>query len=141
VSDRTLTSRDATERHVRGFFEAMDAGDFDRVAGYFDENTRWVIQAKDLPGAGTHVGWTAISKVILGDVRATLFEDGDPQSDIYNVLIDGDRALVEFVGRGRLRSGKDYENTYAFCFELDGEVFRTVREYMDSHYVATTLLS
>ena len=136
MSENTLITRNEIEGHVRGFFEAMDACDLTKVADYFDEGTSWTINAAGLPGNGTTVGWTEISRAIVGEVRETVFEPGDPKADIHHVLVDGQRAVVEMTARGRLRSGGQYENRYAFVFELDGTKFRNIREYMDSHYVA-----
>jgi ketosteroid isomerase-like protein len=132
-------TRDDIERHVRGFFEAMDSGDLDKVAPYFDERTTWTVHAAGLPGDGSRVGWDAIVRDIVGEVRETVFEPGDPKADIHAVLVDGDRVAVEMTARGRLRSGGDYENHYVFIFELDDARFREVREYMDSHYAATNV--
>ena len=56
---------------------------------------------------------------------------------ITNVLTDGRWIAVEAVGRGRFRNGPEYENRYSFWVEVDGRTIRTIREYMDSHYVAT----
>jgi ketosteroid isomerase-like protein len=130
-----LTRHDI-ENHVRGFFEAMDSGDLEKVAPYFDEHTSWTVSAAGLPGDGTRVGWEAIVRDIVGEVRQTVFEHGDPKADIQGVLVDGQRAAVEMTARGRLRSGGHYENHYVFIFELEGTTFREVREYMDSHYAA-----
>jgi ketosteroid isomerase-like protein len=136
MSAAAIHSRDEVEKHVRGFFEAMDSGDLEKVAPYFDDATSWTVYASGLPGDGTRVGWDAIVRDIVGDVRETVFEPGDPKADIHAVFVDGPRAAVEMTARGRLRSGGQYENHYVFIFELQGTKFREVREYMDSHYVA-----
>jgi ketosteroid isomerase-like protein len=136
MSAAAIHSRDEVEKHVRGFFEAMDSGDLGNVAPYFDDATSWTVHASGLPGDGTRVGWEAIVRDIVGDVRETVFEPGDPKADIHAVFVDGPRAAVEMTARGRLRSGGQYENHYVFIFELEGTKFREVREYMDSHYVA-----
>src|SRR5215210_5998717 len=139
MSEPALDTRDNLEKHVRGFFEAMDSGDLEKVAPYFDGATSWTVHASGLPGDGTRVGWDAIVRDIVGAVRETVFEPGDPKADIHAVFVDGPRAAVEMTARGRLRSGGQYENHYVFIFELEGTKFREVREYMDSHYVATNV--
>jgi ketosteroid isomerase-like protein len=136
MSQVTTLGRDQIEDHVRGFFAAMDASDLTKVAAYFDEHTRWTVNAAGLPGDGTTVGWEAIARDIVGAVRETVFAPGDPKAEIHTVLVDGQRAALEMTARGQLRSGGRYENHYVFIFELDGTRFREVREYMDSHYVA-----
>ena len=66
-----------------------------------------------------------------------MFEPGQPTVEITNVLTDGRWIAVEAVGRGRFRNGPEYENRYSFWVEVDGRTIRTIRGYMDSHYVAT----
>ena len=128
-------SADATEERVREFFATLSTGDLDRVGPFFDERSTWTVCATEIPGAGTHTGRHAIIEEFLRPVRG-LFEPGQPKVELTNLLATGDRAAVEATGRGRFRSGAGYENRYSFWLVLDGRTIRSIREYMDSHYVA-----
>jgi hypothetical protein len=45
--------------------------------------------------------------------------------------------MCESRGTGTLRDGRSYNNRYAWSIDVrDGGIF-AIREYMDSHYVAT----
>ena len=45
--------------------------------------------------------------------------------------------MCESRGMGTLRDGRPYNNRYAWSIDVrDGRIF-AIREYMDSHYVAT----
>jgi hypothetical protein len=49
----------------------------------------------------------------------------------------GDTVMCESRGMGTLCDGRPYNNRYAWSIEVrDGKIF-AIREYMDSHYVAT----
>jgi len=123
------------EALVRSFFETLSSGDLDRVASFFDEESVWTVCATGIPGAGTHRG-KAIVEEFLRPVRG-MFEPGQPKVELTNLLVGGPWVAVEAVGGGRFRGGPAYENHYAFWVEVQGPRIRTIREYMDSHYVAT----
>jgi ketosteroid isomerase-like protein len=125
---------DRNEELVRSFFETLSSGDLDRVAGFFDGDSEWTVVATGIPGAGTHRG-RAIVDEFLRPVRG-MFEPGEPRVELVNMVAAGRWVAVEAIGRGRFRSGTPYENRYCFWLEIDGRVVRTLREYMDSQYVA-----
>jgi ketosteroid isomerase-like protein len=123
------------EEFVRSFFETLSSGDLDRLASFFDAESAWTVCATGIPGAGTHQG-SAIIEEFLRPVRG-MFEPGEPKVELTNLLAAGRWVAVEARGRGRFRNGPRYENRYSFWVEVDGQKIRTIREYMDSHYVAT----
>jgi len=126
---------DRDEELVRSFFATLSTGDLERVATFFDADSTWTVCATDIPGAGTHVG-AAIVEEFLRPVRG-MFEPGQPKVEVTNVVSAGGWVAVEATGRGRFRSGVPYENRYAFWLEVAGGRIRTIREYMDTLYVAT----
>jgi ketosteroid isomerase-like protein len=120
---------------VRTFLETLSSGDLDRVAPLFEPDAIWTVCASGIPGAGSHHGG-AIFEEFLGPVRG-LFEPGQPKVEVTNLVAQGSWVAVEATGRGRFRNGTDYENHYSFWIEVSGDLIRTVREYMDSQYVAS----
>lgn len=120
---------------VRAFFEALSSGDLERTGSFFDDETVWTVCAVGIPGAGAHRGRRAIVEDFLRPVRG-LFEPGEPKIELTNVVAEGRWVAVEAIGRGRFLDGRSYENQYSFWVEVDGQTIRTIREYMDSHYVA-----
>jgi len=126
---------DRDEELARAFFTTLSIGDLDRVAAFFDADSTWTVCATAIPGAGTHRG-RAIVEEFLGPVRG-LFEPGQPKVEVTNVVSAGGWVAVEAIGRGRFRNGTPYENRYAFWLEVEGATIRTIREYMDTQYVAT----
>ena len=66
-----------------------------------------------------------------------MFAPGDPKTTVHTIASNGDFVMCESRGLGKLADGRTYDNRYAWALELkDGLVWR-IREYMDSHYIAT----
>jgi ketosteroid isomerase-like protein len=66
-----------------------------------------------------------------------LFVSGDPKTTVDRMVSTGDNVMCESRGSGKLRDGREYNNRYAWSIDVrDGRIF-AIREYMDSHYVAT----
>jgi len=131
----------AVERNealVRSFLETLSTGDLDRLAPFLHEDATWTVCARVIPGAGTHRGRRVILEEFLRPVRG-MFAPGEPKVTPTNVVANGRWVAVEAIGRGHFRTGTPYENQYSFWIEVDGGAIRTVREYMDSHYVATVV--
>ena len=124
---------------VRSFFATLSSGDLARLAEFFDDRSAWHICATGIPGAGVHTGRKGIIDEFLAPVRG-MFEPGDPKVAIANLIADGDLVAVEATGRGRFLDGRVYENRYAYWIEVDGSTIRTIKEYMDSAYVASLAL-
>ena len=135
--------------HVRGgsderrarthFFETLSTGDLERVRPLFHEDATWrswpaAFRRRDarrarrdrrrVPGAGTR------------DVRS-----GDPKVVIDNLIAEGSLVAVEARGQGRFADGREYNNRYAFVLELEGGLIRSLREYLDSFYISTLVLT
>ncbi len=120
---------------VRRFFATLSTGDLDRVATFFDDHSTWTVCAIEIPGAGTHRG-RAIIDEFLRPVRG-MFAPGQPKVEVTNMISANGWVAVEATGRGQFLSGTPYENRYSFWLEVDGGTIRTIREYMDTHYIAT----
>ena len=120
---------------MRSFFETLSSGDLEGVRGFFDDESTWFIVATGIPGAGAHTGASAIVDGFLAPVRG-LFEPGEPKVEIRNLIADGDLVAVEATGRGRFLDGRVYDNRYSYWIEVDGGKIRSIKEYMDSSYVA-----
>ena len=123
------------ETVVRTFFTTLSSGDLVRLRTFFDGASTWEIVATGIPGAGRHTGPEEIIDVFLEPVRA-MFEPGDPKVDVLQLVADGDRVAVEATGKGRFLDGRPYDNRYAYWIVVDGALIRSIKEYMDSSYVA-----
>jgi ketosteroid isomerase-like protein len=123
---------------VEDFFATMGRADWDRLRGeLLADGASWTMMAPSLAGGPTLDSADAI--VGFFSAGGAVFENGGPEVTINRILVDGDSAAVEAVGTGRLHNGNTYANVYHFAVDTqDGRVV-AVREYMDSHHVATVM--
>ena len=66
-----------------------------------------------------------------------MFVPGDPKTVVDTIVSSGDFVMCESRGIGKLADGREYSNRYAWVVVLKDGLVHTIREYMDSHYVAT----
>jgi ketosteroid isomerase-like protein len=135
VSDTTTDVRAL----VSEFFATMGRGDFDRLRSEFlSDGSSWTMMAPSLQG-GAPVMDSGDAIVGFFSAGGEVFVGGGPEVTINRILVDGDSAAVEAVGNGKLHNGNDYANVYHFAIDTkDGRIL-AVREYMDSHHVATVM--
>jgi len=91
---------------------------------------------ENIPGAGVHRPRDYIVDQFLAPVRG-MFAAGDPKTTVNTICSRGDFVMIESRAIGKIADGRTYDNRYAWAIEIkDGLVWR-IREYMDSHYIAT----
>ena len=86
------------------------------------------------PGERFTAGRDAIVDDFLGPVRAR-FVDGDPKVSVQTVFGSGNLVAAETHADGTMGDGSEYHNRYAWIIEVDGDLVRAVREYMDTAHV------
>jgi alkylation response protein AidB-like acyl-CoA dehydrogenase/ketosteroid isomerase-like protein len=118
---------------MRRFFAALSTGDFGAIGEFFGDDSVWQVSnvARRHP---SQRGRQAIIEDFLRPVREGLFEPGDPKIEVVRMMADGDWVATEAIGRGTLRNGKAYENSYVFVAQVRGERVQFLREYMDTAY-------
>jgi ketosteroid isomerase-like protein len=126
------------ERLVMRFFEVLSAGDLEAVRDLLHEEATWKPQIRDVPGAGMHCGKKGIVDDFLRPIRA-MFRPGDPKVIVDTLASKGNLVIAEARGIGKIADGRNYENLYAWAFDLKDGKIHAIREYMDSHYVINLL--
>jgi len=127
-----------SERLVLRFFEVLSAGDLEAVRDLLHEDATWKPQIRDVPGAGVHRGKKGIVDDFLRPIRG-LFRPGDPKVIVDTIASKGSLVIAEARGIGKVADGRDYQNLYAWAFDLKADKIFAIREYMDSHYVINLL--
>lgn len=133
-----IDATNENEQLVLDFFTTLSTGDLQKLATFIDPDTTWTPMIENVPGAGTHTG-KAICEEFLAPVRG-LFVDGDPKVHVDSIVSSGSKVMCETRGVGKLRSGRSYNNLYAWAFQIEGGRIKAIREYMDSHYVMTNIV-
>ncbi|MET0280013.1 MAG: nuclear transport factor 2 family protein [Steroidobacteraceae bacterium] len=132
----TAIARTAQEQLVLDFFRILSSGELEAIRATLHPEAQWRPMVENIPGAGVHGPRDYIVDQFLGPVRG-MFAPGDPKTTVHSIVSAGDFVMCESRGLGKLADGRIYDNRYAWALELkDGLVYR-IREYMDSHYIAT----
>jgi ketosteroid isomerase-like protein len=126
------------ERVVSDLFEAMRAGDGDRVGALLAEDVTWTFPGT-LPWSGQHVGKEAVFSDLLA-VTGPYFEPGNLGIEMHNLLSDGGLVVAEYTGRNLTKTGRQYENEYVFVVEVADGLIRHIRTYGDTLYMKDTIL-
>jgi uncharacterized protein len=126
------------ERLVLKFFEVLSAGDLEAVRNLLHDEVTWKPQIRDVPGAGVHRGKKGIVDDFLRPIRG-MFRPGDPKVIVDTIASKGSLVIAEARGIGKIADGRDYDNLYAWAFDLREGKILAIREYMDSHYVINLL--
>ena len=131
-----LRAGTAQEELVLEFFRILSTGDLEAIRATLHPDATWQPMVEGIPGAGIHGPRDKIVDGFLAPVRG-LFVAGDPKTTVDRMVSSGDTVMCESRGVGTLLDGRAYSNRYAWSIEVrDGKIF-AIREYMDSHYVAT----
>jgi ketosteroid isomerase-like protein len=132
------TKETRNERLVRKFLATLSTGDLEKLRRQLHENASWEATAKTIPGAGITRGRDKIIDEFLAPIRG-LFVPGDPKINVQRIFSKGKWVAVESESLGKLANGNDYQNRYAWIFEIrDGKIF-ALREYMDTAYILKQL--
>jgi ketosteroid isomerase-like protein len=131
----TVIAKNANEQLALDFFAALSTGDLEKLRPFIDADSVWEPMVKDIPGAGRYQG-NAIIDDFLAPVRG-MFAEGDPKVFPQTIFSDGDLVCVESYSLGKLPDGRTYDNRYCWTFRMNNGKIGLLREYMDSHYVAT----
>ena len=130
------TAKTTQEQIVLDFFRILSSGELEAIRKTLHPDAQWRPMVENIPGAGVHGPRDFIVDQFLAPVRG-MFAPGDPKTTVHSIVSSGDLVMCESRGQGKLQDGRVYDNRYAWAIELkDGLVYR-IREYMDSHYVAT----
>ena len=130
------TAKTSQEQIVLDFFRILSSGELEAIRKTLHPDAQWRPMVENIPGAGVHGPRDVIVDQFLAPVRG-MFAPGDPKTTVHSIVSSGDLVMCESRGQGKLPDGRGYDNRYAWAIELkDGLVYR-IREYMDSHYVAT----
>jgi ketosteroid isomerase-like protein len=127
---------DEVEQHrcdlVRDLFARLSDGDLETLRLLFHRDATWEVM-RAVPRERLAAGRDAIVDELLTPVRGR-FVDGDPKVTVRTVFASGRFVAAETLADGTMLDGSEYHNRYAWIIEFDGDLVRSVREYMDTAY-------
>jgi len=123
----------SSEQDVRGFFAALAAGEWDRLAEVLDEDV-----VLEFPGdrfGGRFAGRRRVMVFLRQNQR--LFRGG-LHFTVRWAGTCGDRVVAEWTNRGVTREGKDYANRGVTVFVMrEGRVVE-IHDYLDTERLVRT---
>ncbi|MGW3045423.1 nuclear transport factor 2 family protein [Kitasatospora sp. NPDC001159] len=125
---------------VTDYVTLLAAGELDAAIALFAEDATWTYPG-GLALSRTWRGKQEIFGEFLGQVGALFAADGLPTITLTHVLADGPQAVAAWTTVGKAANGAAYENRCLGVFTVENGRITAVREYLDTHHVAQTLLA
>jgi uncharacterized protein (TIGR02246 family) len=120
------------------YVEAVRDGDAETIAASFAEDATWLYPGS-LPISGLWKGREAIVADFLGGMGRYLDPSAPVVIGLVNVFSEGDQVLAEWTSQATAANGATYDNRCAAVFTVRDGKITSVREYADTHHVATVL--
>jgi uncharacterized protein len=135
TAGNTLTSATpaVTAEYVRNVFRGLETGDGAAFFEHVADDVDWTVMGTH-PLAGHY---TSKAAFIAGtfDKLAGVLRDG-AQLTVEDLLVNGDRAVVELRSGATAKNGMRFDNRYCWIVDFRGDVIVRVRAYLDSAMVA-----
>lgn len=129
-----MSEVEANKRATLAFFEAMQRGDADAIAGTYSDDGRVVTMGNTLISGSR--GKDEIRQFAHGILDT--FPEGLAFT-LLNITAEADRVAVEATASGRHVSGREYRNHYHFLLRWrDGKLLE-LKEFMDTEAVTDIL--
>jgi uncharacterized protein (TIGR02246 family) len=121
---------------MEGVFAQMAAGNGQAFMDVLADDARWTVSGSG-PWSRTYEG----KQAIVDELMRPLFRQfaDEYRARATRVIADGDVVVVEARGQVTTKSGRPYNQSYCYVFELaDGRV-RALTEYIDTELVSQVL--
>ncbi len=129
-------TRSEMDALASGYFDAVCAGDADRLGAIFADDVRWCVpQGAIEPYAGVHEGAERIIGMMLGATEGA-FVPGSQHFEVRSTLIEGELVCKETRMTAESPDGRRYENDYTFFFVVREGRIVEIREHVDTRYAA-----
>lgn len=122
------------------YVEAVRDGDTETIVASFAEDATWLYPGS-LPMSGLWEGRDAIINDFLGGMGRYLDGSAPVVIGLVNAFADGDQVLAEWTSKATAAGGATYDNRCAAVFTVRDGKITSVREYADTHHVATVLFA
>lgn len=130
-------SIDQNKTTVREFWNDMNRGDLDAQLALCSDEVVFTVSGTT-GASGVNDGKPAVRRHL--ENFASLVEPG-ARMDVRELIAEGDVVLCLSDGTMQGRTGKDYNNSYAFVFRFRGGMIDGITEYLDTVLVETALFN
>ncbi|MCE2390221.1 MAG: nuclear transport factor 2 family protein [Proteobacteria bacterium] len=126
-----MGSEGENKERVRAFFEALSAGDAERLRELMLPDVRWVVPEGAAMLGGTHAGAEDVIAKMAAAVGQT-FRPGSNRAQIRLMLAEDEAVMAETRITATHTDGRRYENRYVFVFEFRDGRIAELREHVDT---------
>jgi ketosteroid isomerase-like protein len=114
---KTAGNPEAIRASVRQLMQSMLAGDLDGMRARLSQDVVWHVPPSSAPRYSSLEGIDTLLD-FLRSAAGLYYEPGSLRMEPVLEAAEGDSCLVLTRIRARTRTGRDYENLYAFGFRL-----------------------
>jgi uncharacterized protein len=115
---------------VRKYLSHQMKFEIDEAFEYVAPDATWWMPGH-LPFSGTYTR----EKILEVFTSARQRFDGIPDMQIVSMTAEDDRVAVEIEGHGRMRTGREYSNTYHMLFRVRDGKIASCKNYQDIHHI------
>lgn len=130
-------SGEANKHIVRSFFEALAAGDVEKMKHYMAPDFEWNFPGSS-PISGTFRGHREIFEEFFPKIAEVVDMSAGLGIHIDEVLADGDKVVVRYRGEMQGKYGP-YNNRYCHVLTVSEGLIRGTEEYADTALVERAL--
>ncbi|WP_065750264.1 nuclear transport factor 2 family protein [Bradyrhizobium paxllaeri] len=124
---QSSASEDNNKQIITEAFHRWAAGGTSFFNDVLAENVAWTIKGSS-PGAGVFQG----RETFLEAIRPFATRLSTPvRPTAFQVFADGDHVVARWEGSGVARDGRDYTNSYAWIFRMQGGKAAEVTAFLD----------
>ena len=109
---------EANKRAAMAAWQAFRTRDPGQIAAVFTEDAEWLAPTNNATAVAPKGPWHIVGRDQIARSRG--------------FYADGNIVVIEQRLRATLANGNAYDNDYCFVFELENDLIRRVREYMDT---------
>ena len=120
---------------VRKFWEGLDNGDLDSQLALLADDAVFTVTGTT-GVSGVHRGLEGVRTHM--ERFGSLIEPG-PRMNLVELIGEGDTVVCLSQAVMRSRTGREYNNRYAFVFKFDGPRISSITEYLDTALVEMAL--
>lgn len=125
-----------TESYIKAIFSNLENGQADKFLEFVSDDVRWEVTGTH-PLAGIY---TSKASFVEGTIMRLnkIMKDG-VRLKYLGCITDGTQAAVELESVSTALNGKPYNNRYCWVCKFEDGIITSVRAYVDSALVATTI--
>ena len=123
---------EANKKAAIAAWHAFRTRDPTKIAAAFTEDAEWLAPAHNATAVALDGPWHIVGKDQIARMFATEVRKLFVADEFHGFYADGNIVVIELRLRATLANGNAYDNDYCFVLELENDLIRRVREYMDT---------